>query len=124
MATLPADLRPYRPDSVDRSGWWRSRRRLWFRPETTLRQTQRRWRLVTNRPTNGTDLHPDLALTSDDSGLICAYTSPDTPEAIAGQVAQIGGLTLRRVTAYPAKVLPRLSSGKIDYEQLRRHLPG
>lgn len=63
------------------------------------------------------------AVVGDDCGLTASYVSTHDPEAVADLITQATGLTNRHVRAVRVPDLPRLSSGKVDYESLRKNAP-
>lgn len=62
----------------------------------------------------------EVAVTGDDHCLTAACTPAHDPATVAAHVASVTGLTMRHVSVRCLPDLPRLSSGKIDYAELRR----
>jgi acyl-CoA synthetase (AMP-forming)/AMP-acid ligase II len=63
------------------------------------------------------------AVVGDDCGLTASYVSAHEPEAVADLMIRATGLTNHHVRALRVPELPRLGSGKIDYESLRKDTP-
>ncbi|MGL4280580.1 MAG: AMP-binding protein [Albidovulum sp.] len=64
------------------------------------------------------------AVTGDDRGLTASYESLHDPETVAGLILGATGLTMRHLRVTWVAELPRLASGKVDYETLRKDAPG
>ena len=62
------------------------------------------------------------AVVGDDSAVLAAYTSAHPEGEVRRRLAAASGLAPFHVKAKAVAVLPRLASGKIDYEQLSGHL--
>ncbi|MBH0237718.1 AMP-binding protein [Methylobrevis albus] len=62
------------------------------------------------------------AVVGDDARVLAAYTTDVAPAEVTALLAAAGRLTGAQVAAIRLGELPRLASGKIDYEQLRGHL--
>lgn len=63
------------------------------------------------------------AVVGDDCGLTASYASAHDPEAVADLITRATGLTNRHVRVVRVSDLPRLASGKVDYESLRKDAP-
>lgn len=63
------------------------------------------------------------AVWGDDNRLHVAFAKDTDPQAVAARVVAASGLTPSHVRARAVPVLPRLPSGKLDYESLRRATP-
>ena len=62
------------------------------------------------------------AVVGDDHGVLAACTSPCQPDRVRARLAAASGLPMSRVRAVEVDALPRLATGKIDYEALRGRL--
>ncbi|MGE0121214.1 MAG: AMP-binding protein [Dongiaceae bacterium] len=62
------------------------------------------------------------AVVGDDRAVLAAYTSAQPEREVRRRLAAASGLAPFHVRAKAVAVLPRLASGKIDYERLGRHL--
>ncbi|HQU68638.1 MAG TPA: AMP-binding protein [Albidovulum sp.] len=63
------------------------------------------------------------AVVGDDCGLTASYVSAQDPEEVADLIVRATGLTNRHVRVVRVPDLPRLASGKVDYESLRKNTP-
>lgn len=62
------------------------------------------------------------AVTGDDRSVLALYVSPQAPRVVRARIAAAARLTLRHVEAVRVDALPRLPSGKVDYEAVRSRL--
>lgn len=58
------------------------------------------------------------AVTGDDRRLVAAFSSGQAPEAVCKLMIEASGLTALHVAAVAVDVLPRLASGKVDYQRV------
>lgn len=62
------------------------------------------------------------AVVGNDEIILAAYSSAHPTDQVSARLSEITGLTLRRVKAIHVSALPRLASGKINYEALKSEL--
>lgn len=62
------------------------------------------------------------AVVGDDRRILAACMPPCSPHEARTRLAAAAGLPMNRVQAVEVEALPRLASGKVDYETLRRRL--
>ncbi|WP_431320678.1 AMP-binding protein [Rhizobium sp. YTU87027] len=64
------------------------------------------------------------AVVGNDQQLLVAFAGPQAEEDVREALAVLAGIGLPQVRAIATKELPRLTNGKIDYEQLRLRMEG